>query len=167
MTDLGWWLQNFRRSAFRLETLALYQVPQEAEWFAEWRRSSKLPELTPENDSWLELVAEARQHGRQIQRVHLITPPLTDYLRFEFALQAASVACGEDCRVADQTEHPELAGVDADFWLFDDQAAVVLDYDYEGRFLQASARDDARRYCELRDRVMDCSVSLKEYLAKL
>jgi hypothetical protein len=167
MTDLGWWLQNFRRSAFRLETLAVYQVPQEAEWFAEWRRSGKLPELTPENDSWLKLVAEVRNQQRQIQRVHLVTPPLTEYLRFEFALQVASVACGEDCRVVDRTEHPELAVADADFWLFDSQATVVLEYDQEGRFLQASARDEPHRYCELRDRAMDCSTSLKEYLAKL
>jgi hypothetical protein len=167
MPDLGWWLQNFNRSAFRLETLATYRVPQEAEWFAEWQRSGKLPDLTPDNDSWLKLVAQAQARERQVQRVHLVTPPLTDYLRFEFVLQCASVECGEDCRVADRTDHPELAELDTDFWLFDDQTAVVLDYDDEGRFLQASERENPGHYCRLRDLVMDCSISLKEYLAKL
>jgi hypothetical protein len=92
---------------------------------------------------------------------------LTDYLRFEFALQLTSVECGEDCRVADRTQHPELARVTADFWLFDSSMAVVLDYDHEGKFLQASERDTPEHYCQLRDLVMDCSISVKEYLAKL
>jgi hypothetical protein len=167
MPNLGWWLQNFERSAFRLETLAVYQVPQEAEWFAEWQRSGKLPELTPDNDSWLTLVAQAKARQRHLQRVHLVTPPLTDYLRFEFALQRSSVDCGEDCRVADRTDYPELAELDTDFWLFDGQTAVVLDYDDEGKFVAASERDNPDHYCRLRDLVMDCSISLKEYLAKL
>jgi hypothetical protein len=167
MSDLGWWLQNFKHSAFRLETRPIYQVPQEAEWFAEWQRSGELPKLTPDNDSWLKLVAKSNGSRRAIQRVHLVTPPLTDYLRFEFALQVASVECGEECRVADRTDHPELAGVEADFWLFDSSKAVVLDYDRDGKFLKAAERDDPDHYCELRDRVMDCAISLKEYLAKL
>lgn len=167
MPDLGWWLKNFEYSAFRLETLAVYRVPQEAEWFALWQRSGKLPELTPDNDSWLRLVAQAKARQCQVQRVHLVTPPLTDYLRFEFVLQRSSVECGEDCRVADRTDHPELADLNTDFWLFDDQKAVALDYDHEGKFVQASERDHPEHYCQLRDLVMDCSISLKEYLAKL
>src|SRR6266540_2278457 len=103
MTDLAWWLQNFKDFAFRIETFERYTVPQEAEWFIEWQNTGKLPELTPDNDSWLELVAKARQAGKQIQRVHLVTPPLSDYLRFEFATQIPSVECGEDCLIAETT----------------------------------------------------------------
>jgi hypothetical protein len=171
MTDLAWWLQNFEATAFRLETLERYAVPQEAEWFAEWQNSGKLPELTPDNDAWLELVAKARQAGKQIQRVHLVTPPLTDYLRFEFATQIPSVECGEDCRIADLSANSDLAPVAQecqDFWLFDNSTVILLQYDEDGRFhglqLESLRIDHYRR---LRDLTMTSAVSLKEYLAKL
>jgi hypothetical protein len=34
MPDLGWWLENFKESAFRLERLPRYNMPEEAEMLA-------------------------------------------------------------------------------------------------------------------------------------
>jgi hypothetical protein len=167
MTDLGALLRKFRISAFRLETRDRYSVPQEAEWFAEWQRTGTLPELTPENDSWLKLVAEATRAGKQMQRVHLVTPPLTDYLRFEFATQVPSVECGENCRVAELEQDPALLQCSQDFWVFDSSTVVVLEYDEAGRFLEARQDLDVAEYLRQRDLVMAQSISLKEYLAKL
>jgi hypothetical protein len=167
MPDLGWWLQNFQRSAFRLETLPVYSVPQEEAWFAEWQRSGKLPELTPDNDSWLKLVTEACRAGKQMQRVHLVTPPLSDYLRFEFATQIPSVDCGEDCRIAEASHVQQLVSHLGDYWLMDETVAVRLRYDNEGRFLGTEQVEDVVLYRRQRDMVLAHSVSLKEYLAKL
>lgn len=170
MTDLAALLREFRVSAFRLETRDRYAVPQEAEWFAEWRRSGKLPELSPENDSWLKLVNEARRSGKQMRRVHLVSPPLSEYLRFEFATQIPSVECGEDCRIAETTGSPPLAQIAweaRDFWLFDSSTVVVLDYDDQGRFLAVRQVTNVQHYLDQRDLVLAHSISLKEYLAKL
>jgi hypothetical protein len=136
MPDLAWWLQNFKRSAFRLETLPVYRVPQEAEWFAEWQRSGKVPKLTPENDSWCKLVSEARSAGRLMQRVRLVTTPLTDYERFELATYRDSLAAGEDIRVCyrESWELIRSTRIPGDFWLFDEQTTIMLNYDAEGRF---------------------------------
>jgi hypothetical protein len=41
----------------------------------------------------------ARQAGKVMQRVHLITEPPTDYLRFELAFYRGSVLAGEDIRI--------------------------------------------------------------------
>ena len=41
MTDLAWWLRNFRRTAFRLESWPVYRVQQEADMFAAFRRNMR------------------------------------------------------------------------------------------------------------------------------
>jgi Domain of unknown function (DUF5753) len=40
--DLSWWLQHFTRSAFRLEALPEYQVPQEAEMLSAFKRGKPI-----------------------------------------------------------------------------------------------------------------------------
>jgi Family of unknown function (DUF6879) len=167
MPDLAWWLHHFERSTFRLETLPAYAVPQEEEWFAEWQRSGKLPELTPDTDSWLKLVVEAKLASKQMQRVHLVTPPLNDYLRFEFATQIPSVDCGEDCRVAEAADVERAVERLEDYWLFDETVAILLHYDDEGRFLGTEEAGDVVLYRRQRDLVLSRSVSLKEYLANV
>jgi hypothetical protein len=165
MPDLGWWLQHFQRSAFRLETLPVYSVPQEAEWFAEWQRSGNLPQLTPETDSWLKLVQAAKQAGKRMQRVHLVTPPLGDYLRFELATQLPSVDHGEDCRIAEASRVEQVVRPLEDYWLFDDTVVILLHYDDGGRFLGTEEAADVVPYRRQRDLVLISSAGLKEYLA--
>jgi hypothetical protein len=45
------------------------------------------------------------------------------------------VAAGEDIRIAEAT--PTLLAL-GDFWLFDNQAVFMMEYDQEGRFLGSS-----------------------------
>jgi hypothetical protein len=160
--DLGALLQSFRQSAFRLETLAHYTVPQEEEWFAEWRRTGKLPELTPDNDSWLRMVRNHCAAGKRMQRVRVVSSPLTDYERFELALFPPSVAAGEEIRVVQRS----AVVLTADFWLFDESRAVMLRYDETGRF-QGVEDGIASTCCHHRDRVLAQSIPLEEYLATL
>jgi hypothetical protein len=160
--DLGALLQNFRQSAFRLETLARYSVPQEEKWFAEWRRTGKLPELTPDNDPWLRMVRNHCATGKKMQRVRVVSSPLTDYERFELALFPPSVAAGEEIRVVQRTTIVWTA----DFWLFDESTAVMLRYDDTGRF--QGIEDGTASICrQHRDRLLAQSIPLEEYLATL
>jgi hypothetical protein len=166
VTDLGALLQNFRRSAFRLETLEHYTVPQEAEWFATWRRTGRLPELTPESDSWLRMVRDHIRAGRVMQRVRVVSTPLTDYERFELALFPPSLDAGEDIRVISRSVFRSILRVSQDFWLFDSETAVMLRYDPAGRFLSAEPGQPSlcQRQCE---ETLGQSMPLKEYLATL
>jgi Family of unknown function (DUF6879) len=160
--ELGVLLQNFRLSAFRLETLARYTVPQEEEWFAEWRQTGKLPELTPDNDPWLRLVRDHCTAGKKMQRVRVVSSPLTDYERFELSLFPPSVAAGEEIRVIQRTTVVRTA----DFWLFDESTAVMLRYDNTGCF--QGIEDGTASTCrQQRDRVLSRSIPLEEYLATL
>jgi hypothetical protein len=166
MSDLASWLSTFRQSAFRLETRDLYTVPQEEAWFAAFRRGEGLPELTPENDSWLKLVSDHCRNGKRMQRVHIVSHPLTDYCRFELAMYVSSVVAGEEIRVLERSARAEVQALETDFWLFDDSTVIVLDYDDHGRFLRAREAPDHRFYREIAEFTLTHSIHLDEYLTR-
>jgi hypothetical protein len=166
MSDLPNWLATFRQSAFRLETRDHYDVPQEADWFQAFLRGEGIPQLTPETDSWLKLVHGHCRSGRRMQRVHIVSQPLTDYCRFELTMYLSSVAVGEEIRIIERGQLPELDGMREDFWLFDNAAVIVLDYDDHGRFLGTKEAKDLTIYRGVARITLTHSIHLDEYLAR-
>jgi hypothetical protein len=87
--------------------------------------------------------------GISTRRVHIVSTPLSDYLRYEFEWGYAHNLAYEDIRIIDLTEHPEavpLAGF-GDFWLMDASSVAVMHYGDDGRYLgftEAAAGDVAR-----------------------
>ena len=121
-------------SAWRLETLQHYTVPDDAER----QRAFHAGEPLPSPQDWLlddlRLVTELQGAGRHVGRVHVVDRPLAPYIRYELAVYAENVAAGEDVRIADRSVHPELNGLRDDFVIFDAEtshSAVVL-FDYDG-----------------------------------
>jgi hypothetical protein len=157
MPDLVWWLDNFKRSAFRLETLPEYSVPQEAEMLAAFKRGE--PVDLPDDHPWLVRVRQHVLAGKAMRRVRVVSYPLTDYLRMEMSWYPKSVAAGEDIRITDQ----RLTG---DFWLFDDEVAIVLHYDPAGRFIAAETSNDLAHYRRQRDLALTDCMELSAYTAR-
>lgn len=124
-------------SAFRLETRQSYATDDEAAAFSEWRESGHVPDSTdPLITGWTGLVRAHVESGAVMRRVHVVIHPMTDYARFELALQQVhSVPAGEQVHVVDARLHPELARAD-DFWLLDDREGVRLIYDDAGKLTQ-------------------------------
>jgi hypothetical protein len=83
----------------------------------------------PDDDPWLTRVRHFRRTGRWIGRVHTVRIPLTDYLRYEFAVYRHTVAAGEDVRIIDLDVQSDPGLPTQDFWLFDDTTVVRMDYD--------------------------------------
>ncbi len=164
MSDLAWWLQHFEHTAFRLETLPAYSVPQETEMLAAFRRGE--PVRLPDDHPWPQRVRSATQAGKTMQRVRVVSHPLTDYLRFELSLYPISVEAGEDIRIASRDDHPELAACKADFWLFDDAVVILLTYDHHGCFLGAEPATDLDHYRAQRELARSCSMELSAYTAR-
>lgn len=121
---------SFDREAFRFETLPAYNVASEQAEYDEFRTTGTLQMSA--DDPWLIRVRHFRQSGRWIGRVHVITRPLTDYLRYEFAIYRHTVQAGEDVRILDLTDQPNPGLPTIDFWLFDESAVVRMDYDADG-----------------------------------
>jgi hypothetical protein len=164
ITDLGWWLANFQRSAFRLERLQAYFNPAEAELLAAFQRGEDVQ--VPDDHPWPPLVHRATQAGKTMQRVRMVEHPLSDYLRFELSLFPRSAEAGEDIRIASLDDHPELEACQEDFWLFDDEVVVVLTYDERGRFLGSRIEPDLDRYRKLRELALSCSMELSAYTTR-
>ncbi len=119
-----------QREAWRLETLPVYRVPQEQE--AVRRFLAGEPVTREATQPWFDRVQRYVASGRHVGRVHIVTQPLSDYLRFEFAYYHHNVEAGEAVRILDVTDRPNpLDGVQ-DFWMFDRSQVVLMHYEADG-----------------------------------
>jgi hypothetical protein len=157
-------------SAFRLETLPQYQTASD-ERFHAFREGRPLPERSVATDPWLAQLAGATAAGHSWQRVHVVTQPLSEYLRYELLTGLENVAAGEDVRIADRDVFPELATLTRDFWLFDADAegatALLLRYDHAGEYLGAEISTDPdvlNRCWRQRALALSRSIPLAAYL---
>ncbi|MGH3854247.1 MAG: DUF6879 family protein [Pseudonocardiaceae bacterium] len=155
-----------KQSAFRLETLPQYLVPQEAERLAMWNAGKLIPPRTPENSEMLARLQHDAARGFRRYRVHILDQPLTAYLRFELYLYLDSVEVGSEIYVVDRDDHPDLTDLHEDFWLYDDEIAVRMIYDDEGHFMYPELVNNIKPYREMRDTALRHSEPLTDYLAR-
>jgi len=166
LAELSQLIDEAQRSAFRLETLPQYLVPQEAEEFAAWRAGKPLPPRDPETVPWMAKVKARAARGFRRYRVHILDHPLSDYSRFELYGYRENQAIGEEINIADRHRHAGLQDLHEDFWLMDDEVAVRMVYDEEGHFLHPEPIDDVAPYLHVRDVAMRCAEPLDDYLAR-
>lgn len=158
------YFRDFRRSAWRLELLPQYLVPQERDAFAAFRAGAPRPAGL--GDEWHATIRAARADGRSIGRVHVLTPPLSEYLRFETQwYYPYSVEAGEDVRILDLSRTPDPGLPPFDFWLFDEQRVVAMLYEPDGTQTGRELLQDAdpEQFVRYRDLALAASVPFGEY----
>jgi hypothetical protein len=170
--DFAACFDRFKESAFRLETLQRYTVPEEAERIRMFREGRPRPERSVRTSPWLRRVAVTTASGKHWRRVHIVDHPLSEYLRYELVGYVESAAAGEEVRIADRAAQPDVARLTTDFWLFDADSehafAVLMNYDDEGHLLGYELAQDGKeldRRRRERDLALAHSVTLNEYLA--
>lgn len=163
------WFSRFRFSCFRLETLPLYAGSGEDASLAAFL-SGRWPPPDAERQDWARLVRAATQSGRSMQRVHVVTEPLSDYLRFEIGWSyPQSIAAGEDVRIlplVDAAQWPADIPRE-DFWLFDFTELFTMIYDSDGRWLGIERVTDPARVmatCRARDAAVHLSQPWGEFV---
>jgi hypothetical protein len=101
--------------------------------------------------------------------VHVLSRPLTPYLRFELGWGYRKNATGgEEFFILDTTDKPNpLEGV-GDFWLFDSVSAAVMNYDENRAFTGSEVLPESRaqEFIEYRDRALSQAVPFLEWWAK-
>jgi hypothetical protein len=103
-----------------------------------------------------------------MSRVHVVSEPLTDYLRYELACYESSAEAGEDIRIL-PTER--AAGLDLpsfDYWLFDNERAAVMRYGARGLWLQTEIVTDPAFVMSCRrwqDQALSRAIPLDAYMA--
>jgi hypothetical protein len=173
VTDFASCFDDFRSTAFRLETLQRYDVPAEADRIAAWREHRPMPERSPRTNPFLARIAETTAAGKQWSRVHVLDLPLSEYVRFELETYRESARAGERIWLVGRTAAPGLAYLDRDFWLFDagtrHAVAALMEYDQDGRYLDASVTTDEAvitACTAARDLALQHAVPLERYLSK-
>lgn len=161
------WRRRFteiEREAWRLETLPQYLVPQEAEEYAAFRAGRPATPYT--GSSYTERVSRQRAEGKLNGRVHIVTQPLSDYLRFEFTrYYGVHVRAGDDIRILDVTNGTNpLEGVQ-DFWMFDRTEVVLMNYEADGTQINREVFEgDVSPFVEYQRIAVAESVPFEEYV---
>ena len=165
---------TFRYTAFRLETLQAYDVPElEAARIAAFREHRQMPERSPRTNPFLRKIADSTAEGKRWSRVHVVDLPLSEYLRYELAAYRESARAGEHISITERQASPELATLHADFWLFDADTpyavAMLMEYSPAGEYLGANVTRDRAVIlgcATARDLAARYAVPLERYLGK-
>jgi hypothetical protein len=153
-------------SWFRLETLQHYDVEYEREDLAAFLRGEPI-DTTP--GPWQATLRDHVAAGRQLERVHVLEEPLSDYVRYELAAYVPNAEAGEDVRVIAVRRGDWPGDVPRhDFWLFDDERLWLMDYDPQGRFEAMRRIGDPlalEQHRRWRDAALAQSIPLADYAA--
>lgn len=158
---------SFEHTAYRLETLQVYDVGYEEEPMRRFL-AGEPPGTDPAKDEWATMVRLNMRGGKVMQRVHVVAEPLTDYLRYEISVSyAPNVDAGEDIRILTASPNHQPPW---DYWLFDSRDLWVMSYDDQGRFLHAANVTDPNeivRHCYWRDAALHHATRYHDYVRRM
>lgn len=164
---------QFRHSVFRLETLQDYAGSGEDAALAAFRAGAQAPPERPSKDAWTRMIRSNVAAGRTLQRVHVVTEPVTPYMSFELTwAYEPNVAAGEDIRIVPVEagqQWPEELPEATDFWLFDSHELYAMHYATDGTWLGTEPVSDPARIvqaCAWRDAALHLGVPWATYIAQ-
>jgi hypothetical protein len=156
--------------AFHLETADNQDVSDEGEPMR--RFLAGLPPVDPDNyppswRTWEDLCDTTTARGVALQRVRIVTEPLTDYIRFLHAISDRNQEHGEDIRWIPR-HHLDPADYTPDeWWLLDDSTLAWTLFDDSGDFRGfAITRDpiEVNRAVEIRDTLWPRAIPHTQYI---
>ena len=160
--DFGTLFDGFEREAFRLEALDDYTGSSSAENLRAYFAGE--PKPAEYNAQWVSQVRRNTEAGRRMYRVHILSRPLTGYLRYELEWgYLTNMTAGEEFFILDTTDRANPLADVPDYWLFDSSSAVSMTYDENGGFLGATQEPDAEKWVKWRDVAMSHAEPFAEW----
>ncbi|WP_253194955.1 DUF6879 family protein [Streptomyces sp. MP131-18] len=158
-------IEEFQAEAFRLETLDNYGVSRLEGHLRAFLNGEPRPEEFL-NSPWVSTVRRAVRSGKRMYRVHILSRPLTDYLRYELGWgDRRNMAAGEEFFILDTTYQPNpLEGV-GDFWMYDESTVEVMKYEDGGQYIGSETLPPERvpEFVEYRDIALSRAVPFGEW----
>ncbi|MGW5334002.1 DUF6879 family protein [Streptomyces bauhiniae] len=164
---LGDLFNAFEHEAFRLETLDDYSKSGSVDAYQAFLAGESQPDGY--NAGWVERLRSYTEEGKRVYRVHILSRPLTDYLRFELGWgYQKNMTGGEEFFILDVTEKPNPLENVPDFWLFDSEAVAVMSYDGSGKYLGSEVHPVGRaeQFKRYRDSALAHAEPFAEWWAK-
>lgn len=162
-------LQSFadcKRTAWRFECQPSYAIPRENASFALWKTGE--PKPADHNSAWHERVRGYLADGKTLGRARVVRRPLTVYQRYQLDWGIpGNIDAGEDIRILDMTDL-DLDLPDQDFWLFDDEIVVHLNFESDGTLINVDQLEnpDLLQYRKWRDTALAHAVPFSEFDAR-
>lgn len=138
------YLNNSKKSLFRFEALQQYDVGVD---------DLSDAEMMP----WWEFIKNKTSKENVImQRVRLVTYPMTEYTKKELEVHKKSVTYGDDIRIVEGDVFTDIK----DFWLVDDEICLEMNYDENGTWLGFEISNDIEKYIKIKDALLKNSTML-------
>ena len=157
----------FCRRVFRLETLDFYDAENEHEPYTRFLAGERVDPSW--RKPWQGLVTKVCGSGRIMQRVHVVSEPVTSYVSFSLLHgYPYNVVAGEDVRILGRAQAGGMCSR-GDWWLFDDILAAVLVYDGSGAVERVEMNDDPvvlAGLCDVMDGALRLAVPLGQYVSE-
>ncbi|MFJ8746842.1 DUF6879 family protein [Embleya sp. NPDC127516] len=136
-------LDDCRSSAVHMEMRDAYAVSHEDEDWSAWLARDRDPARNEERWSpFCEAMARATARGVVARRLRVVSTPVTEYAKFEYAGTPANVRAGELVRWLPRADARELLLPALDFWVLDGQRLLLHHFDGDGGWLGHEFDDD-------------------------
>jgi hypothetical protein len=137
-------LVSFKREALHLEMRDVYAVEEEGERLARFlERGYRDHDIeAEERRPWMTLVRDATSVGKVFRRVRVISEPVTDYIRYEWAGADVNIDAGEEIKWLPRRLISAVALPGNDFWLFDDSTLVFTVFTGKGDVFERQLTTD-------------------------
>ncbi len=126
-----------KKEIFRLELLNTYLVDYEMQAFNKYKNGLEVTGLEiPGFDKWLQDIEQKTKNGVKILDIQVLDLPMSDYLKF--GISCASFLAeekGEKFMFIERKDVLELINGIDDFWLFDSEIVLPMNYDKDGRLI--------------------------------
>ncbi|WP_326651438.1 MULTISPECIES: DUF6879 family protein [unclassified Streptomyces] len=136
-------VRDVHRSAVHLEMRDSYGVENEADYFAAFRRGEWSEEAErEERRSWLDLVTATVARGVVMRRARIVSVPVSEYIRYEYAGTQMNIDAGEQVRWLERRQAIGIALPANDFWLFDERLVQFNVFDGNGQWVHIDHTED-------------------------
>ncbi|MEU5773868.1 DUF6879 family protein [Streptomyces venezuelae] len=162
--EIGHLFQDFRHTAWRLETRRGYASDRTSARWERWLAGEDIA-ADPDN-AWRENVRTQVTRGKRFERVRLVDEPATQGQEFLLAGGLGNVAAGEDIRNLTRSRAAELRLPDFDFWLFDSRVIARFAFDEQDATLGVYVTEDPADVlaaCQARDAAWHHAVPTSQF----
>jgi len=135
---------TFQRQALHLEMRDTYTVNDETGRLARFLEKGYRDHdaEAEERRPWMTLIRNSTRAGKVLRRVRVISEPVTDYIRYEWAGAGCNIEAGEEIKWLPRRLASGIALPGNDFWLFDDTTVVFTVFTGEGQVFQRQLTTD-------------------------
>lgn len=163
------WKQT-KNSIFRLESFPKYKVPEDLEIFEKWKKGQNQFGAKP--DLWLQNIKATKELGIVMERVRVVSLPISEYIRYEIDYWKFSIRNGENILFIGKEDFNEIKRLFnfklKDFWFFDDKTLIIFYYD-DGNFIKECFIDDEKvieGYKKLKYKLLEKALPMERFLLK-